>query len=120
MLAEYERTPIGGAATLRGHDEEAFRVDRALTTRLEYRWFPGSGGERLSLFWDHAHMLTRDPVVDAFGVTIGDRAREESADGIGFGLRLPAAGGLVDLDYGIEPGRGFLDGRIHLRLVSAF
>jgi hypothetical protein len=65
-------------------------------------------------------MLTREPVLDAFGVPIGDRAREEAADGIGFGLRLPAAGGLVDLDYGIEPGRGFLDGRIHLRLVSAF
>jgi hypothetical protein len=65
-------------------------------------------------------MSTREPVLDALGATIGDRPREQSADGIGFGLRLPAAGGLVDLDYGLEPGRGFLDGRIHLRLVSAF
>ena len=31
-----------------------------------------------------------------------------------------AAGGLVDVDYGLEPGRGFLEGRIHLRLVSTF
>lgn len=120
LLAEYERTPIGGAATLRGHDEEAFRVDRAVTTRLEYRWFPGAGGERLSLFWDHAQMFTRVPVLDPLGVAIGDRVDTRGADGIGFGLRLRAAGGLVDLDYGLEPGSAFLDGRIHLRLVSAF
>jgi outer membrane protein assembly factor BamA len=120
LLAEYERTPIGGAATLRGHDEDAFRVDRAVVTRFEYRWFPGVRGERLGLFWDHAQMFTRLPVVDGSGVAIGDRARNDAADGLGFGLRIPAAGGLVDIDYGLEPGRGFLDGRIHLRLVSAF
>ena len=36
------------------------------------------------------------------------------------GLRLPAAGGDVDLDYGVAPGRGVLEGKIHLRLVTAF
>jgi hypothetical protein len=41
-------------------------------------------------------------------------------DGIGFGLRLDAAGGTVGVDYGLEPGRAPLDGKIHLRLVSAF
>jgi len=51
---------------------------------------------------------------------IGDRGVDRDVDGIGAGLRLRAAGGLVDLDYGVEPGRGFLDGRIHLRLVSTF
>ncbi len=120
VLAEYERIPIGGAATLRGHDEEAFRVDRALTSRLEYRWFPGASGERVSLFWDHARMFSRDAVTDSTGAIIGDVANTRAADGVGFGLRLRAAGGLVDLDYGIEPGRGFLDGRLHLRLVSTF
>jgi hemolysin activation/secretion protein len=120
LLADYERTPIGGAATLRGHDEDAFRVDRAVVTRLEYRWFPGAVDQRVALFWDHAQMFTRLPLLDATGTPIGDRGRNESADGIGFGLRVPAAGGLVDLDYGLEPGRGFLDGRIHLRLVSSF
>ncbi len=120
LLAEYERIPIGGAATLRGHDEEAFRVDRALTSRLEYRWFPGANGERVSLFWDHARMFSRDAVTDSTGVILGDVANTRAADGVGFGLRLRAAGGLVDLDYGVEPGRGFLDGRLHLRLVSTF
>jgi len=120
VFADYERTPVGGAATLRGHDEEEFRVDRVALSRLEYRWFPSATGERVSLFWDHALMFTREAVTDSAGNTIGDRGVTESADGIGLGLRLRAAGGLVDVDFGVAPGRGFLDGRIHLRLVSVF
>jgi outer membrane protein assembly factor BamA len=120
VLAPFERTPVGGASTLRGHDEEAFRADRVALSRLEYCWFPGGAGERVSIFWDHARMLTREPVLDALGAVRGDRAVMRAASGVGLGLRLRAAGGLVDLDYGLEPGRGFLDGRIHLRLVSTF
>jgi len=120
VLSDYERFPVGGAATLRGHDEEAFRVDRVAVSRFELRGFPGSAGERVSLFWDHAHMFTREPVTDVTGAVIGDRPVTRSADGIGFGLRLLAAGGLVDVDYGLEPGRSFLDGKLHLRLVSTF
>jgi outer membrane protein assembly factor BamA len=120
VFADYERTPVGGTTTLRGHDEEEFRVDRVALSRLEYRWFPGSAGERVALFWDHALMFTREALVDSLGNVIGDRGHTQSADGVGFGLRLRAAGGLVDVDYGLAPGRGFLDGRIHLRLVSTF
>ncbi len=116
VLGEFERAPLGGAATLRGHDEEAFRVDRHVRSRFEYRRFLGSRGERVHVFWDHAEMESREA-----GPTPGtSRLERKRADGLGFGLRLPAAGGLVDLDYGIEPGRGALDGRIHLRLVTAF
>lgn len=120
ILADYERTPVGGARTLRGHDEDAFRADRVAVSRLEYRWFPGAAGEQLSLFWDHAHLFTRTPLLDALGNPLGDRGVNRDADGVGLGLRLRAAGGLVDVDYGLEPGRGFLEGRIHLRLVSVF
>lgn len=116
VLGEFERVPIGGAATLRGHDEEEFRVDRALRTRLEYRWFLAERGDRLHLFWDHAEMETRESVI----LDGTSRLVRERADGLGLGLRLPAAGGFVDLDYGISPGRGAFDGRIHLRLVTAF
>jgi outer membrane protein assembly factor BamA len=120
VFSDYERTPVGGATTLRGHDEEEFRVDRVALSRLEYRWFPGISGERVSIFWDHALMFTREAVTDSAGNVIGDRGHTQGADGIGMGLRLRAAGGLVDVDYGLAPGRGFLDGRIHLRLVSTF
>ncbi|MCE9627664.1 MAG: BamA/TamA family outer membrane protein [Candidatus Eisenbacteria bacterium] len=115
VLADYERTPVGGARTLRGHDEDEFRADRVLRSRLEWRAFPGLAGERIALFWDHARMTTREALP-----TTGTRMVTRDADGVGIGLRLVAAAGLVDVDYGLEPGRGFLDGRIHLRLVSTF
>ncbi len=116
VLGDFERTPVGGAATLRGHDEEAFRADRVLRTRAEFRVLLGGRGERVHLFWDHAEMERRE----AGTPEPATRRVRERADGLGFGLRLPAAGGLVDLDYGIAPGRGAFDGRIHLRLVTAF
>ena len=115
VLRDDERHPLGGAATLRGHDEDAFRVDRYALSRLEWRYFLGRDGQRASLFYDQAWFQSRR-------LPTPGRARLEqgSAAGIGFGLRLPAAGGLVDVDYGLEPGRGFLDGRIHLQLVTTF
>jgi hypothetical protein len=74
----------------------------------------------VALFWDHAQMFTREPVLDPTGVPIGDHDVVRGADGVGLGLRLRTAGGLVDIDYGLEPGRGFREGRIHLRLVRVF
>lgn len=115
VLGDYERYALGGAATLRGHDEEAFRVDRYVRTRLEWRWFIGREGQRLALFHDAAWFETREAVSAG-----GNRLARGSASGLGFGLRLPAAGGLVDLDYGLAPGGGFLDGKIHLQLVTTF
>jgi outer membrane protein assembly factor BamA len=115
LLPIFERFPVGGAASLRGHDEEAFRVDRYLLSRLEWRLFPAGGRQRVALFWDHAVMATRLPIESG-----GDRQSIENADGFGFGLRLEAPGGLVGLDYGLEPGRGPLEGKVHLQLVTTF
>ncbi len=120
VLPDWERYPVGGAASLRGHAEEEFKADRYALSRLEYRWFLDSAGSRASLFWDHAFVQSRDAVLDATGAASGDALHRQQADGLGFGLRLPAAGGVVDLDYGIAPGRGFLEGKIHLQLVTAF
>lgn len=114
VLEPWERTPVGGARTLRGHDEEEFLVDRAVVSRLEARAFPGTIGEHIALFWDHAEMFTREPE------PTGPRVRRRSADGLGLGLHLVTGAGRVDVDYGVAPGRGALDGRIHLRLVSTF
>jgi outer membrane protein assembly factor BamA len=115
VLGEWQRWPVGGSASLRGHDEEEFRVDRYALSRLEWRFFLGAPGQRASLFWDHAHMETRLAVT-----TGGDRLERVEADGLGVGLRLPAAGGDVDIDYGLAPGHGLLEGKIHLRLVTTF
>lgn len=115
ILPLFERYLLGGAASLRGQDEQAFRVDRYGLARLEWRRFLGEGGEQVFLFWDHAIMGTRVALPGG-----GDRVESLQRDGIGFGLRLDAAGGTVGVDYGLEPGRAPLDGKIHLRLVSTF
>ena len=114
VLPIFERYPLGGAATLRGFDEEAFRVDRYVLTRTEWRFFLGAG-QRVGLFWDHAWTQTRESLPAG-----GDRLALASHDGVGFGLRLAAAGGIVGVDYGLEPGRGALEGKIHLQVVSTF
>jgi outer membrane protein assembly factor BamA len=115
VLPIFERYPLGGAATLRGHDEEEFRVDRYALSRFEWRWFLGPGAQRVFLFWDHAWMETRLPRLEG-----GDRFSSAQRDGLGFGLRLDTAGGLVGVDYGLEPGRAPLEGKIHLQLISTF
>jgi outer membrane protein assembly factor BamA len=115
VLPLFERYGLGGAASLRGYDEEAFRVDRYALARLEWRWFVGAGGQRVFVFWDHARAGTRVPLAGG-----GDRFDVMDRDGVGFGLRLEAAGGVVGLDYGLEPGRPPLEGKIHLQLVSEF
>jgi outer membrane protein assembly factor BamA len=115
VLPLFERYAVGGAASLRGQDEEAFRVDRFALSRLEWRWFLGRGGQRAFLFWDHAAMGTRLALPSG-----GDRLELQQRDGMGFGLRLETAGGLVGVDYGLEPGRPPLEGKVHLQLVSTF
>jgi hypothetical protein len=115
VLEPWERAPLGGARTLRGYDEEAFRADRWVLSRFELRAFPGSVGEHVALFWDHAELFTREATEPA-----GTALRHERADGLGLGLHLVTGAGRVDVDYGVAPGRGALDGRIHLRLVSTF
>src|SRR6516162_9705341 len=115
ILPQYERYPIGGASTLRGYDQDQFWVDHFALTRLEWGRVLGGGGQWAYLFWDHAWMGTR--VATASG---GDEMQNLSKDGLGFGLRLAAAASWVGLDYGLEPGRSPLEGKLHLRLISQF
>ena len=115
VLGDWQRWPVGGAASLRGHVEDEYHVDRYALARMEWRWFLGFPGQRAVLFWDHAHMETRLALPAG-----GDRQDVVEADGFGVGLRMPAAGGDVDIDYGIAPGHGVLEGKIHLRLVTVF
>jgi outer membrane protein assembly factor BamA len=114
VLPFFERTPLGGATTLRGYDEDQFHVDRFALSRLEWSRFLGAPGARAFLLWDHAWMSTR--VADS----AGDHAEAISRDGFGFGLRLPAGGGIAGLDYGLAAGQPPSQGKIHVRLVSQF
>ncbi|MGH3054271.1 MAG: BamA/TamA family outer membrane protein, partial [Gaiellaceae bacterium] len=115
VLPQYEQIALGGAKTLRGYDEQQFWVDRFALSRLEWGRYLGEGGQRAYLFWDHAWTSTRLQRPD------GSQPLElTSHDGIGFGLRVETAGGLIGLDYGLEPGRAPLEGKLHLQLVSQF
>lgn len=115
VLPQYEKTPLGGARTLRGYDEQQFWVDKFALSRLEWGRYLGGGGQRAYLFWDHAWTSTREQLADG-----SQPLRVRSRDGIGFGLRVETAGGLIGLDYGLEPGRPPLEGKLHLQLVSQF
>jgi outer membrane protein assembly factor BamA len=116
LLPPYERFVVGGATTLRGFDEEAFHVDRFALSRLEWGWSLG-GAQRAFLFWDHGWMSTRLPLA---APATGDRLELRHADGVGAGLRLDSGAGLIGLDYGLQPGRPPLEGKLHLQLVSTF
>lgn len=115
VLPVWERYPLGGATTLRGYDEEDFRVDRFMLSRLEWRWFFGTGAQRAFVFWDHAWMGTRLEGADG-SLGMSDLHR----DGYGAGLRIESAGGIIGVDYGLAAGRPPLEGKIHLQLVSTF
>lgn len=114
-LELYERYPLGGSTTLRGYDEEEFRVDRFVLVRSEWRRTIGAGGQRVFLFWDHAWMSTRR--AEEAGGAVTDRLQK---DGVGMGLRIATRGGSAGIEYGLEPGRPPLEGKIHLRLISSF
>ena len=115
VLPRFERYALGGAQSLRGFDEGQFRVDRYALSRAEWRWFLGASAARAFLFWDHAWSAARE-----MSPAGGDRLEVSSRDGLGFGLRLEAAGGLVGLDYGLAAGRPPVEGKIHLQLVTTF
>ena len=115
VLPQFERTPLGGAKTLRGYDEQQFWVDRYALSRLEWGRYLGPGAQRAYLFWDHAWTRTRNQLPDG-----SQPLSIASHDGIGFGLRFETPGGLMGLDYGLEPGRPPLEGKLHLQLVSQF
>jgi translocation and assembly module TamA len=115
VLEDYERYLIGGTATLRGHDEQQYHVDRYALSRLEWRWFLGVRGQQVHLFWDHAEMATREAMLPS-----GTALVHQAADGVGFGIRIETGTGLAGIDYAVPPGQPPLEGKIHLQLVSFF
>jgi len=100
---------------VRGVKTNDFRVDRYGLSRVEWSRFLGGQGQRAFLFWDHGWMGTQ--LADEGG---GDHLEVLNRDGLGFGLELQAAGGLVGIDYGLAPGNAPLEGRIHLQLITTF
>ncbi len=101
---------LGGAATIRGYREEAFLVNRALWTNLEWRLMLGRRS-RAFLFVD-AGVLRNAASVGANGLRF--------PLGFGLGMRAVSRLGTIGLDYGLtrtdSPGRG----KVHVRMVNDF
>ena len=113
VLPLYDRYSLGGAASLRGYDEEAFRVDRYVLTRLEWR-ATVPGGQYAFLFWDHATAATRRTVL------AGERLQLLNRDGYGAGLSLAASAGRVGVTYGIASGLSPQSGKLHIQVMAPF
>lgn len=100
-LSPYDLIPLGGARSLRGYREEQFRGRRVLWTKLELRRGLG-GGSFTFPFLDIGYVRGRVRL------------------GYGVGLRLETKVGLVGVDYGLSPGDGPLQGKVHLSLEGRF
>ncbi len=97
---------VGGAATLRGYREREFRGTRRLLAGVEYRILTGPESHAF-LFLDLGEVRTETS-------RIGPRV------GYGIGVNLVSRGGLIRVQYGLAPGTPLVDGKLHLRLGTAF
>lgn len=105
-----EQIRIGGATSLRGYTEDAFRGDLAAWFNLEYRYFLGRRS-RAFLFLDGGIIQRRE---ETAGLIRQDRF------GYGFGIRLETRLGLMGVDYGLGEGDGLMQGKIHVGVASSF
>ncbi len=112
--SEADRARLGGALTLRGYRQDQFSGDRAIWGNHELRYLVGTSS-RLFVFVDGGYVRSRT------------RADEDSiatkhawALGWGAGLRASTAAGLLGIDFGWGRDDSFGQGKVHVRLETAF
>ena len=96
---------FGGATTLRGYPEDAFRGTLAAWLNTEFRFLLGRHS-RAFLFVDTG-IYERDEI-------------RSTKWGYGFGIRLETRLGLFGVDYGLGEGDKLMQGKIHVGLVNRF
>ncbi len=106
-ISDAELYPLGGAASLRGWDEEHFRGDGVGSASLELA--VGRGLE-LAAFLDYGRGR-RDT---------GEEIISFEGWGYGLGLRAPGERGSLFLDLAMGEGRSISDLRVHLKLETGF
>ncbi len=117
-LLRVDAFAVGGAASLRGTYEGAYRNLRYLLVRQEAGVrAPGPAGARFYLLADLAWMRPWKPIP---GTQFGRPDRERFLHSFGCGLEVPTRAGEVSLDYAVLKGRSLAQGRIHLHLTSRF
>ena len=99
---------FGGATTVRGFRESQFSAKRAFWVNSEYRFILGPQS-RLFLFTDNAYYTRNVPDF-----------KEEWLNSYGMGVRFPVPLGIVQVDFGLERGTPFREGKLHFRLLNEF
>ncbi|MEL6822626.1 MAG: BamA/TamA family outer membrane protein, partial [Calditrichota bacterium] len=99
---------FGGATTLRGYRESQFSAKRAFWINSEYRFLLGPQA-RFFVFTDNGYYSRNSP----------DK-REDWLSSYGIGLRFGAPLGIVQVDFGLERGTPFREGKLHFRLINEF
>ncbi len=135
-LLRVDAFSVGGAASLRGTYEGAFRTLRYLVLRNEFGVRPGGGGgggsggnggggsgrggrggARFYLLADLAYLRRWEP---REGSEFGRLGPETWVHSLGFGMEVPTQAGDVSLDYAVLKGSSLAQGRVHFHLTSRF
>ena len=99
---------FGGATTIRGFREAQFYGKNVFWVNSEYRFLLGPE-TRFFVFVDNGYFERSSP----------DNVRKWLT-GYGLGIRLPAPLGVMQIDFGLEKGAPFGEGKLHIRLVNNF
>jgi outer membrane protein assembly factor BamA len=101
---------FGGALTVRGYEEDAFRASEAAWLNTEYRYLFGPRS-RAFIFMDIGTYQRREKS--------GFRL-EDTVFGYGLGLRLETRLGVVGVDYGLGEGSSLSRGKVHVGVRNTF
>jgi outer membrane protein assembly factor BamA len=108
-----DQVRFGGANTLRGYVEDAFRGTLAAWMNLEYRYRIGRFS-RAFVFFDAGMYQRKERRAEGTALVRGTKT------GYGFGIRVETRLGLIGADYGLGEGDAWLRGKVHVRLVNRF
>jgi outer membrane protein insertion porin family len=108
ILRITEQFWFGGATTVRGFREAQFYGKNVFWLNSEYRFIMGPD-TRFFIFVDNGYFERSSPDVISKWLT-----------GYGLGIRLPAPLGIMQIEFGLEKGAPFSEGKLHIRLVNNF
>lgn len=108
ILREPDLIWFGGATSLRGFREAQFLGERVAWVNSEYRFLLGPE-TRFFLFVDNGYLYRKTPVFE-----------EKWLTGYGLGMRFTSPLGVLQVEYGLEKGAPFREGKIHFRLINEF
>ncbi|MCB0276670.1 MAG: BamA/TamA family outer membrane protein [Calditrichaeota bacterium] len=108
QLRQPDQVWFGGATSVRGFREAQFVGRQVFWLNSEYRFLLGPEA-RFFLFADNAYYASDLP----------QRVRRW-LHSYGLGLRFPGPLGILQVDFGLEKGTPFREGKLHFRLINEF